>query len=79
VTLAVTATTSGIVLGKVKCFVPNTADIPVTGLGPFVVTAPFGPGGLSNPAAATDDFTLTWTYTAAPSAISSFCDVVVGY
>jgi hypothetical protein len=40
---------------------------------------PFGAGGLSIAVAATDDFTLTWTYTAAPSAIRAFCDVVVGY
>jgi hypothetical protein len=59
--------------------VPTTASIPVTGLGPFVVTVAFGPGGLTIPASATDDFTLTWTYTAAPSAISAFCDVVLHY
>jgi hypothetical protein len=43
-----------------------------------VVTVPFGAGGLSIPVAATDDFTLTRTYMAVPSAINAFCDAVVG-
>jgi len=76
-------TTTGIVITQAQIWLPLTIGFTaLAAAGQSLsryLSGTFGEGGLSVPAAATDDFTLAWSYGATLSAITAHVDVVVGY